>query len=60
MNLVKKKIIRSSLKPQILSMLMIIKINGPSLTKFNPENAVDQWFFSSKTSKTCEQPQEAK
>jgi hypothetical protein len=35
---------------QILSEQMIIKMNGPSLTEFNPEKAADQWFFSSKTS----------
>jgi hypothetical protein len=36
---------RSSLQPQILSELMMIKINGPSLTEFNPKKTVDQWFI---------------
>jgi hypothetical protein len=26
----------------------MIKMNGPSLMEFNPERAVDHWFFSSK------------
>jgi hypothetical protein len=38
----------------MLSELMMNKMNGPSLTEFNPEMAVDQWFFSSKTSKAYE------
>jgi hypothetical protein len=37
----------------------MIKMNGPSLMEFNPEKAVDQWFFSSKTWRR-EWPQEAK
>jgi hypothetical protein len=34
-------------------------MNGPSLMAFNPEKAVDQWFFGSKTSRR-EWIQEAK
>jgi hypothetical protein len=49
-NLVENNFI-SSLQPQILSELMMIKMSGPSLTEFNREKAVDQWFLSSKTSR---------
>jgi hypothetical protein len=38
---------------------MVIKMNGPSLTEFNPEKALDQWFLNSKI-KRRERPQEAK
>jgi hypothetical protein len=48
MNLV-KNIFRSLLQPQILRKVMMIKMNGPSLTEFSPANALDQWLFSSKT-----------
>jgi hypothetical protein len=48
MNLVKNNF-RSSLQSRILSELMVIKMNGRSLTEFNPEK--DQCSFSSKTSR---------
>jgi hypothetical protein len=48
MNLLKNNL-RSLLQPQILSELMMIKMNGPLLMELNPEQAVDQWFVSSKS-----------
>lgn len=40
-----KNIFRSLLQPQTLSDLMVVKMNGPSLTELNPEKAVDQCYF---------------
>jgi hypothetical protein len=41
MNLVKNNL-RLLLQPQTLSDLTTIKVNGPSLTEFNSEKAVNQ------------------
>ena len=50
MNLIKDKF-RSSLETESLNHLMTVKLNGPSLAQFDPTEAIDRWYFSSKTTR---------
>lgn len=48
MNFVKNKY-RTSMEIDSLNDLLMISLNGPPLAEFNPTQAVDRWFFKSKT-----------
>lgn len=50
MNLIKDRF-RSSLETDILCDLMMCNMNGPAVKEFDPARAVDQWYFSSKTTR---------
>ena len=50
MKIIKNKF-RSSMENESLNDLMMINMNGPTLKDFNPSNAVDLWYFNSKTNR---------
>jgi hypothetical protein len=50
MNPVKNKL-RSSMQEEALCDLMMCNMNGPSVKEFDPTKAVNQWYFSSKTTR---------
>jgi hypothetical protein len=50
MNFMRNKF-RSLVQEESLCDLMMCSMNGPSLMEFDPAKAVDQWYFSCKTTK---------